>query len=58
MVRALQERVNERTRSFEAARPQDGPLGPEEKLQLGILQRKQKEVEAMLQKLRDAVGER
>jgi len=55
MVRSLQARVNERTRERDLARKPD--LTPEEKLQVGAIQKKQKEVETMLRKLRAAVGE-
>ena len=57
MVRALQARVNERTQVFDANRKDAATLAPEEKLQIGLIQTKQKEVEDMLRKLREAVGE-
>jgi hypothetical protein len=56
MVRSLQARVNERTKAFDLARKPE--LGPEDKLQLHAVQKKQKEVETMLRKLRAAAGER
>jgi tetratricopeptide (TPR) repeat protein len=55
MVRSLQARVNERTKVFDLARKPD--LGAEDKLQLHAIQKKQKEVETMLRKLRAAAGE-
>jgi len=55
MVRSLQARVNERTKAFDLARKPD--LGAEDKLQLHAIQKKQKEVETMLRKLRAAAGE-
>jgi hypothetical protein len=55
MVRSLQARVNQRTREFDLARKPE--LTPEDKLQVSAIQKKQKEVEAMLRKLRAAVGE-
>jgi len=58
MVRALQARVNERTRAFDLGRKPEGTLSPESKLQLGAIQKKQTEVEEMLRKLKETVGER
>ncbi len=57
MVRALQARVNERTRAFDAVRKPAGELAPEEKIQLNAIAKKQKDVEGMLRKLREAAGE-
>ncbi len=57
MVRALQQRVNERTKAFDLKRKPEAELGPEERLQLGVTQKKQGQVESMLRKLKDAAGE-
>ena len=43
--------------AFDLARQGKEELSPEDKLQLGAIQRKQDEVEAMTRKLRAAVGE-
>jgi hypothetical protein len=56
LVRALQGRVNERTKAFDAARPPE--LGPEDQAELESIRRNQKEAESMLRKLRGAIGER
>ncbi len=57
LVRALQVRVNERTRAFDLARPEK-ELSPEAKIELESIRAKQAEVERMLRKLAQAVGER
>ena len=56
MARSLQNRVNERTRAFDLRR--DDELGPEAKIQLNAVAKKQKEVELMLFDLRKAIGNR
>jgi hypothetical protein len=58
LVRALQARVNERTRDFDRSRPAEGTLDPEDKLQVDAIAKKQKEVEGMMRDLSRAIGER
>jgi hypothetical protein len=58
LVRTLQLRVNERTQTFDLQRKPDAALDSEDKLQLGAISKKQREVEGMLRKLGQAAGER
>jgi hypothetical protein len=58
LVRTLQLRVNERTQNFDLQRKPDAALDAEDKLQLGAVSKKQKEVEGMLRKLGQAAGEK
>jgi hypothetical protein len=58
LVRMLQVRVNERTRDFDLDRVPDVDLNAEQKLQVDAIAKKQKDVEDMLRKLSQAVGER
>ena len=51
LVRALQLRVNQRTKDFDLGRKPEADLAPEDKLQVNAIAKKQKEVEELLRKL-------
>lgn len=51
MVRALQMRVNKRTRDFDLDRPETDELPPELKIQVQAIAKKQKEIEGILRKV-------
>ena len=58
LVRDLQHRVNERTKSLDLKRKPTVKIGPEGNQELGLIKKKQAEVESMLRKIQDAAGER